>query len=413
MEFAKTIVIKPDMDCNLRCKYCYEFARSDITEVGLDVKHYQLNIERLERLILRTARLFPESHILWMMHGGEPLINGIEYFRRFIDCLRQANKEYDVRFEFALQTNALLLTSEWIQLFEENLDLMSERIVSVSIDGPRNINDASRVSRTGRSSFDRTMAAIELVRNSNLKFTTISVVGTHNLNHVDEVYQFIRDIKPYFSKFIPCYNFTNDGLPEKLGITPLQYADFMCRIFDLWLHDGASLGLAADKPDSLPESICNDLDEGQTSTDWFVIDPIVTIISKLTGVSVTWCEYRDEKCDNFIAIYPDGNMWLCDTFNQDLLRNVALVGNINTVSDACFMRSIAAPNQCCDYSDFYQQYTSNCSKCDMRAYCNGGCIAVRSDLKNRSEQLFGEYCLAKHKLIRYIERGVNLALSQS
>lgn len=388
MGLAKTIVLKTTMDCNLRCRYCYEFGRNGDAYAGR-----QIRIEQLESLIERTARLFPDSRILWMLHGGEPMLNGAAYLRRMADCIRRVNAEAGVRFEIALQTNATLLTDAWIQALEDNADLLSERIVSVSIDGPREINDMTRVTRQGGSSYQMTMDAIERVRNSALTFTTISVVGSHNVDRPEEVYRFIRDLRPNFSKFIPCYNFDSAGRPERYGIDPMQYAAFMCRIFDLWLHD-------------LP---------GHEPGDWFVIDPIATIVSVLTGTFVSWCEYREEKCDNFTSLYPDGGLWLCDTFDHDdtNMRDAAYLGNVFELSDEDLTRAFLQPCQVCSYPAFYRRNTEGCSACEVQRFCHGGCVASRAGLSARSERLADSHCQAKRMLINHIQRGVSLALSQS
>lgn len=386
MSLTKTIVLKSNMNCNLRCKYCYEFNRN-----GTLYNHDSISSEKLCGFIERTAKLFPDSKILWMLHGGEPLINGIDYFREFVDCIRDVNKRYNVEFRIALQTNATMLTDEWIVLLEENADLLSERIVSVSIDGPSEINDAVRVTAQGRSSYQMTLDTIERIRNSKLTFTTISVVGEHNVDKPDEIYQFIKDLKPNLCKFIPCYNYDSAGNPELYGITPVQYAEFMCRIFDLWMHD-------------LPF---------QNDKNWFVIDPIATIISNLSKVFVTWCEYREEKCDNFICLYPDGELWLCDTFDHDLMRDIAFVGNIFSMDDEQFAHAISTPCQVCSYNNFYEESLKKCLKCDIYQYCKGGCLPNRYSMKHKSDELFNNYCQAKHILIKHIKEGVEYALSES
>lgn len=370
----------------MRCRYCYEFGRNGDAYIGK-----QIQIEHLKSLIERVARLFPGSRILWMFHGGEPMVNGVAYFQQTADCIRRINAESGVRFELALQTNATLLTDVWIQALEDNADLLSERIVSVSIDGPQGINDVTRVTSQGGSSYQMTMDAIERVRNSALTFTTISVVGSHNVDRPEEVYRFIRDLRPNFSKFIPCYNFDSTGRSERYGIDPVQYAGFMCRIFDLWLHD-------------LP---------GREPGDWFVIDPIATIVSVLTGTFVSWCEYRNEKCDNFTVIYPNGELWLCDTFdhNDADMRDAAYLGNVFELSDEDLTRALSQPYQSCSYHTFYRQNTEGCSTCGIQKFCYGGCIASRASLSARSERLAANHCQAKHMLINYIQRGVSLALS--
>ena len=299
----------------------------------------------------------------------------------------------NVEFSMALQTNATLLTDDWIQSLEDNEDLLSERMVSISIDGPQGINDETRITRQSGSSYQMTMDAMERIRNSKLSFSTISVIGTHNVNKPDEVYNFINDLKPHLSKFIPCYNFNSSGLPERYGINPVQYANFMCKIFDLWMHD---------LPNKDPKH-------------WFVVDPIATIIAVLTGSFVTWCEFREEKCDNFMSLYPDGGLWLCDNFdrtNSNLLDAIYL-GNLFGLSDDELVRTLLQPRKLCSYGAFYRQSMEECTRCEIQKFCHGGCISRRASLRTRSASLAADYCEGKRILIEYIKRGVSLALSQS
>lgn len=384
MSLAKTIIIKSNMNCNLRCKYCYEFNRN-----GNTYDSTVFDINQLCYLIERMAQVFPDSKILWMLHGGEPLINGLDYFNTFVECIKRVNREYGVEFKIALQTNATLLTDEWIKALEDNIDLLSERIVSVSIDGTKEINDQARLSQSGKSSYNMVLDTIERLRKSSLVYTTISVVGEHNIDKPDEVFSFIKSLGSNLCKFIPCYNYDNNGTPELLGIKPSDFAEFMCRIFDLWMHD-------------LPKQ-----------DEWFVIDPIATIVSKLSGTFVTWCEYRQEKCDNFVCLYPDGELWLCDTFNHDSMRENAFLGNIKSISDEVLIKSFSSPSSVCNYEDFYNSMRVNCRNCDIAEYCCSGCLPCRAEMQRCSNELFNDYCKAKHRLINHIKEGVSLALSQS
>lgn len=388
MRLIKTIILKTTTDCNLRCRYCYEFDRNGDTYIGKRIK-----ADQLVSIIKRTARLFPDSSILWMFHGGEPLLSGVDCFRQVADCIRRVNKEYGVEYTLALQTNATLLTDAWIQVLEDNEDLLSERMVSISIDGPQVINDKVRVTSLGKTSYQKVIDAIERIRKSSVTFSTISVVGTHNVDEPETVYRFIRDLGSHFNKFIPCYNFDNAGQPERYGISPVQYAHFMCKVFDLWMYD-------------LPHK----------DPDWlFIIDPIASLVSVISGVAVPWCEYRDEKCDNFTAIYPDGGLWLCDSFerNNGSMLNAFYLGNLFELSDEGLAQALLHPCQLCSYEDFYQQNTADCAGCSIQKICHSGCISKRAALRIRSASLAKDYCKGKHILIEHIKRGVTLALSQS
>jgi len=384
MQLAKTIVIKPTMNCNFRCGYCYEFIRN-----GRAYCKDTLGIDQLTGIVWRTAKLFPDSKILWMFHGGEPLLQGAAYLEKFADCIRKVNQEYSVDYKIALQTNAALLTDEYIHILEENVDLLSERIVSISIDGPKEINDLTRRLANGKSPFQEIEIAIQRVKDSKLVFSTISVVGTHNVKRAEEVFAYMQGLGSNLCKFVPNYNSDFAGNAEMYGIRPMEFAEFMCEIFDLWIHD-------------LPN---------QTEETRMVIDPIASIICTLTKSAVTWCEYREEKCSNFTCIYPNGEMWLCDNFIHESMKDTAYVKNIFDVSDEELKTILSTPDQVCGFDRFYSRAMGRCSDCEVYDYCKGGCLPTHNEMLRKSKELYEEYCEAKKLLINYIKRGVDLALS--
>ena len=384
MQLAKTIVIKPTMNCNLRCGYCYEFIRNGTTYCK-DI----MSINQLNSIVWRTAKLFPNSKILWMFHGGEPLLQGADYLEKFVDCIRKVNEEYPVDYKIALQTNATLLTDECIRILEKNADLLSERIVSISIDGPQKINDITRHLANGNSPFKEIETAIQRVKNSELVFSTISVVGTHNVKCAREVFEYMKNLGANLCKFVPNYNSDSNGNAEMYGIRPMDFAEFMCEIFDLWMHD-------------LPK---------QTEKTQMIIDPIASIICTLSNSVVTWCEYREEKCSNFTCIYPNGEMWLCDNFIHESMKDTAYVKNIYEVSDEKLKTILSTPSKVCSFDKFYNKAMEKCFGCEIYDYCKGGCLPTHNEMLKKSNNLYEEYCDAKKLLINHIKRGVDLALS--
>lgn len=358
----------------MHCNYCYEFNRNNVNI------HKKISSNQIEDLVFRVAKIFPESHILWMLHGGEPFINGIDYYNTFCQTLRRANDEYNVDFKTAIQTNATLLDEKWIEIISKHSDLLSERILSISIDGPKEINDLARISKDGSSSFETLESVFKMLNKSQINFTTISVVGNHNKDKWCEVYSFIKSLNPVFSKFIPCYNIDSQGKTEKLGITPMDYAWFMTQMFDIWIKD--------------------------VDSD-FLIDPFVTIIRKISGKESKWCEYREDKCEHFVSIYPTGEMWLCDTYNQATMSKYAYIGNIFLLDDNDLQKSLENPLSQCNYDVLHHHITASCSHCDYYKYCAGGCIPMRYDLMQKSSKIYKEYCDGKKYLLDYIINAVN------
>jgi uncharacterized protein len=85
----------------------------------------------------------------------------------------------------SIQTNGMLITPAWCDLFTEwHVD------IGVSIDGPRHLHDAKRVTRSGRGTFDKTVAGIRMLREREIPFHTISVLSSAALDVPDEMYEF-------------------------------------------------------------------------------------------------------------------------------------------------------------------------------------------------------------------------------
>lgn len=62
--------------------------------------------------------------------------------------------------------------------------------VGVSVDGPRHLHDAHRVTRAGRGTFDQTVAGIHLLQKHGIPFHALSVLSARSLNAARELHDF-------------------------------------------------------------------------------------------------------------------------------------------------------------------------------------------------------------------------------
>jgi uncharacterized protein len=95
------------------------------------------------------------NEITITLHGGEPLLVKRPWYSWFF------GKAADIfgsqlKVDFALQTNGILLTNEWIDfLVGNNIGF------GISVDGPSDIHDKFRVDHKGRGTYAKTEAAIK------------------------------------------------------------------------------------------------------------------------------------------------------------------------------------------------------------------------------------------------------------
>lgn len=145
----QTLVVNVTNQCNLACTYCYEYGEDKIvdTENGQQPKFMSEETARASvEFALRESRENPTAHITFF--GGETLMN-FPVLKATIAYARRRAAEVGKQIDFSLTTNATLLRPEIIEF------LAAERVgVTISIDGPEEIQDKFRVFKNGMGSYD-------------------------------------------------------------------------------------------------------------------------------------------------------------------------------------------------------------------------------------------------------------------
>ena len=145
----QTLVVNVTNQCNLSCTYCYEYGEDKIvdTENGKQPKFMTAETARASvDFALRESRESPTAHITFF--GGETLMN-FPVLKSTIAYARQRAAEVGKEIDFSLTTNATLLKPDVIEFLAEN------RVgVTISIDGPEDLQNRFRVFKNGTGSYD-------------------------------------------------------------------------------------------------------------------------------------------------------------------------------------------------------------------------------------------------------------------
>jgi uncharacterized protein len=184
-----TVVLNVTNQCNLSCTYCYEYGEDKIvdTENGRQPKFMsEETAQQSVEFMLREAGDNKLAHITFF--GGETLLNfpvlvkTIAYARR-----RAAEVGKDV--DFSLTTNATLLKPEIIEFLAE------ERIgVTISIDGPKEVQDKFRVFHNGAGSYDVVAPKIkELIKRHRTRPIGARVTLTSGSMDVTRIYRHLTE----------------------------------------------------------------------------------------------------------------------------------------------------------------------------------------------------------------------------
>ncbi len=144
-----TMVLNVTNQCNLACTYCYEYGEDKIvdTENGRQPKFMSEDVARQSvDFMLKESGTNKVAHITFF--GGETLLN-FPVLVKTVAYARQRGAELGKTVDFSMTTNATLLRPEIIEFLAE------ERIgVTISIDGPQELQDKFRVFHNGAGSYD-------------------------------------------------------------------------------------------------------------------------------------------------------------------------------------------------------------------------------------------------------------------
>jgi uncharacterized protein len=182
-----TMVLNVTNQCNLACTYCYEYGEDKIvdTEHGRQSKFMSESTARdsVEFLLKESGRV---AHLTFF--GGETLLNfpvlksTIAYARR-----RAADLGKDI--DFSLTTNATLLRPDIIEFLAEN------RVgVTISIDGPKDLQDKFRVFHGGAGSYEVVAPKIkELLRRHRSRPIGARVTLTSDTLDITRIYRHLTE----------------------------------------------------------------------------------------------------------------------------------------------------------------------------------------------------------------------------
>ena len=178
--------------CNMACTYCYYTQKTGERESSGNTMS-----ERLLEQFIRQFLLSQEGDCICVTwHGGEPLLRGLEFFKKAVELQRKYAGGRKV--ENSIQTNGLLIDEDWCRFFHENRFL-----VGLSIDGPQHVHDRYRRDRNEHATFSRVIRAMRFFQKHKVEFNTLSTINDYSSRYPVEIYRFFKEQGVRFMQFIP------------------------------------------------------------------------------------------------------------------------------------------------------------------------------------------------------------------
>lgn len=345
-----TALIKPASSaCNLKCSYCFYCDEAAAREKS--TKAF-MSTDTAKNLISKMFDFCGEdSTLTFMFQGGEPLLAGVEFFKKFVETAER-HKTNGSRINYSLQTNGTLIDENFCKLFKEH-----DFLIGVSVDGSKELHDKNR-----SDSFDMAMQGINLLKKYGVSFNILSVITSQT--DASMLFDFymrngFRDVQPIY-----CLD-PLSGEKAEYSINAKQLARFKKRLFNLWFAE-VSRG------------------------NHFYVRDFDNLLSLLTKGVAEQCG-ASGRCNAQLVVEADGTCYPCDFYCLDEFECL----NINEAD----INDILACEGLKKFFEYDERKNSLCPTCPVKALCGGGCKRYRS-LYN---QLSG-YCPQMDFILHAVEK---------
>ncbi|GII76745.1 hypothetical protein Sru01_17270 [Sphaerisporangium rufum] len=229
----RQFVIKVATRCDLACDHCYVYEHADRSWRTKPAYPSDETVVRIAERIAEHARLHALSSVEVVLHGGEPLLAGPDRLARTADVLAAALSGTS-RLTIKIHTNGVLLDARFCDLFA------AKGIkVGISLDGDRIANDRHRRYASGRSSYDKVIAAIDLLRTRYPQLYSGLLCTVDIANDPVAVYEALAALEPpRIDLLLP--HATWDAPPS--GATG-AHGEWLVKVFDRWWSDGRPMAV--------------------------------------------------------------------------------------------------------------------------------------------------------------------------
>ena len=328
--------------CNLHCSYCYYLEKGKL----YDGSSLLMSDDMLELFVREYIQSQTTPEVLFIWHGGEPLLRPISFYERAVELQqRYANGR---KVDNCIQTNATLLDDEWSKFLGKH-----NFLVGVSIDGTREMHDAWRKNHNGESSFRDVVRGIRLLEKYRVEWNAMATVNAANAEHPLEFYRFFRDeLGCRYLQFTPVVERVSmaSGTPRLMhagesggeltpySITAAQWGGFLCAIFDEWVQ--------------------NDVGE-------FFVQLFDTTLANWMGAPAGVCT-MSKYCGHSAVVEHNGDVYSCDHFVFSEYR----LGNLR---DSSLMEMMYGTKQREFGAKKYTSLPHKCRGCRYEFACHGEC----------------------------------------
>lgn len=372
--------------CNLDCDYCYFLSKEELYPGSGFRMPDAVHSAYVEQLLAAHTE---DAEVTFVFQGGEPLLMGVDFFRRTLE-LQEQFRRGSQRILNTVQTNGTLIDDTWAELFRENGFL-----VGVSIDGPRQMHDQYRRDKGGKPTFDRVMHGLEGLKRHGVDWNAMTTVNAANGDHGLEVYRFLRDdVGASYVQLIP--------VVERVPAEQLQVAELG------WGRRNADRTLYQQHGDAVTSRSVSAEQFGRFMVEVFeewarydvgdvFVPNVDTALAHWLGMHQVGSCVHAETCGTELALEHTGDVYSCDHY----VEPDHLLGSI--AEGRTLLELVSSPQQRAFGQAKRDTLPGYCKRCDVRFACHGGCPKDRFISTPDGEPGLHYLCAGYQRFFRHID----------
>ena len=329
--------------CNLNCSYCFASQGKYHGERAL--MSFEVGKQALDFLMDNSGT----RHNLEVdFFGGEPLMNW-DVVKQLVAYARSVEKERGKNFRFTLTTNGVLIDDDVIDFANKEMSN-----VVLSLDGRKEIHDATRVDYRGQGSYDKIVPKFQkLVESRGGKGYYMRGTFTHQ--------------NPDFTKDV--FHMAD------LGFTELSMEPVVCAADDPMALTPEDIEIVKEQYEILAKDMIRREKEGKPITFYHYMIDLTEgpcIYKRISG-----CGSGTE----YMAVTPWGDLYPCHQFVGE--ESYKLGDIWNGVTNDALREEFRACNA-------YAR--PECKDCWAKLYCSGGCAANAYHATGRIQGVYEPGC---------------------
>ncbi len=340
--------------CNLSCKYCFFLSKELLYAERESPLMTEDTLETYLRQLMQSSP-GPQVDVAWQ--GGEPMLRGLDFYRRSVELAERYRQPHQ-RILHTIQTNGTLVDDEWAAFFKSN-----NYLVGLSVDGPRELHDAYRVTKQNDGSFDDVIRSWNCLRKHGVDVNILCTIHAANANHPLEVYRFFRDeLQAQYIQLIPI---VERATPETIAAANEGWGGLRGRDRPLYKQEGSLVTERTVTAEQFGQFLIAIFDE------WVRTDVGKVYVTTFDIALGSWLGQHNAciispTCGRALAMEHNGDVYSCDHY----VEPDHLLGN---VKDTPLKTLVASEKQRRFGQAKYDTLPTFCKQCPVLFACYGEC----------------------------------------